>query len=168
MSDWHETRLGKLVDFQSGGTLSNENPAFWNGSVPWVSAKDIKRLFLDDTQDHITEAAAENGAKQLPGGTVLMLTRGMTLLRARPTTNLAATGRYAMLRDMRRTSYSTDLTDAQWRRIAPWVLAPKPGGRPAAGGLAPSRKDVSGAAKAARWCASLACGRRACGIARAC
>jgi transposase len=32
---------------------------------------------------------------------------------------------------MRRTSYSTDLTDAQWRRIAPWVPAPKPGGRPA-------------------------------------
>ena len=33
---------------------------------------------------------------------------------------------------MKRTSYATDLTDAQWRRIAPWVPKPKPGGRPVA------------------------------------
>ena len=31
---------------------------------------------------------------------------------------------------MKRKSYPTDLTDAQWRRIAPWVPRPKPGGRP--------------------------------------
>jgi transposase len=28
-------------------------------------------------------------------------------------------------------SYPTDLTDAQWKRIAPYVPKPKPGGRPA-------------------------------------
>ena len=77
---WHETTLGKLVDFQSGGTPSKGNPEFWNGSIPWVSAKDMKQLFLDDTEDHITTAAADDGAKQVPSGTVLMLTRGMTLL----------------------------------------------------------------------------------------
>jgi putative transposase len=32
---------------------------------------------------------------------------------------------------MRRNSYPTDLTDAQWKRIAPWVPKPKAGGRPA-------------------------------------
>jgi transposase len=32
---------------------------------------------------------------------------------------------------MDRTPYPTDLTDAQWRRIAQLVPAPKPGGRPA-------------------------------------
>jgi len=32
---------------------------------------------------------------------------------------------------MRRTSYPTDLTEAQWQRIAHWVPPPKPGGRPA-------------------------------------
>jgi transposase len=32
---------------------------------------------------------------------------------------------------MERTAYPTDLTDAQWRRIAQLVPAPKPGGRPA-------------------------------------
>jgi putative transposase len=31
---------------------------------------------------------------------------------------------------MERNPYPTDLTDAQWQRIEPWVPAPKPGGRP--------------------------------------
>lgn len=32
---------------------------------------------------------------------------------------------------MSRTPYPTDLTDRQWRMIAPYVPRPKPGGRPA-------------------------------------
>lgn len=32
---------------------------------------------------------------------------------------------------MRRNSYPTDLSDAQWQRIARWVPEPKSGGRPA-------------------------------------
>jgi transposase len=32
---------------------------------------------------------------------------------------------------MKRNSYPSDLTDAQWRRISHWVPEPKPGGRPA-------------------------------------
>jgi type I restriction enzyme S subunit len=76
--------LEQLVDFQSGGTPSKSNPAFWNGSIPWVSAKDMKRLFLDDAEDHITEAAVDDGANQVPAGTLLLLTRGMTLLKDVP------------------------------------------------------------------------------------
>ena len=34
-------------------------------------------------------------------------------------------------RGMSRTPYPTDLTDAQWKLIEPWVPKPKPGGRPA-------------------------------------
>jgi type I restriction enzyme S subunit len=82
--DWEPTTLGALVDFQSGSTPSKINPAFWNGSTPWVSAKDMKRLFLDDSEDHISAAAVDDGAKVAPAGTVLMLTRGMTLLKDVP------------------------------------------------------------------------------------
>jgi type I restriction enzyme S subunit len=82
---WENTRLGQVVDFQSGGTPSKDTPAFWNGSIPWVTAKDMKQLFLDDTEDHITPAAVDDGAKQVPAGTVLILTRGMTLLKDLPT-----------------------------------------------------------------------------------
>lgn len=78
--EWEEIAIGMIVDFQSGGTPSKANPAFWNGSIPWVSAKDMKRVFLDDAIDRITPAAVTAGAKVVPAGTVLMLTRGMTLL----------------------------------------------------------------------------------------
>ncbi|WP_164705124.1 restriction endonuclease subunit S [Pseudomonas viridiflava] len=83
-NEWEPTTVGQLVNFKSGGTPSKGNPAFWNGSIPWASAKDMKKLFLDDTEDHITTAAADEGARQVPAGTVLILTRGMTLLKDVP------------------------------------------------------------------------------------
>jgi type I restriction enzyme S subunit len=82
--EWEERRLNQLVNFQSGGTPSKGNPAFWNGSVPWVSAKDMKQLFLDDAGDHISAAAIDDGARLVPPGTLLMLVRGMTLLKDVP------------------------------------------------------------------------------------
>jgi type I restriction enzyme S subunit len=82
--EWETRNLGKLVLIQSGGTPSKANPAFWDGSIPWVSAKDMKRLFLEDTEDHISIAAVDNGARAVPAGTLLMLTRGMTLLKDVP------------------------------------------------------------------------------------
>ncbi len=43
--EWKPTSLDELVDIRSGGTPSKANPAFWNGSIPWVSAKDMKNFF---------------------------------------------------------------------------------------------------------------------------
>ncbi|CAJ5731096.1 restriction modification system DNA specificity domain-containing protein [Burkholderia pseudomallei] len=82
--EWEPTTVGQIADFKSGGTPSKENSAFWGGSIPWASAKDMKQLFLDDTEDHITTAAVEDGAKQVPAGVILILTRGMTLLKDIP------------------------------------------------------------------------------------
>ena len=82
--EWEVKRFDQLVSFQSGGTPSKANPAFWNGSVPWVSAKDMKQLFLDDAEDHISAAAVDDGAKLVPSGALLMLVRGMTLLKDVP------------------------------------------------------------------------------------
>lgn len=82
--EWEPTTLYALVHIQSGGTPSKANPEFWNGLIPWVSAKDMKRLFLDDAEDHISDAAVKEGAKLVPIGTVLMLVRGMTLLKDVP------------------------------------------------------------------------------------
>lgn len=77
---WSTTNLGQIVNFFSGGTPSKSNPDFWNGNIPWISAKDMKRLFLDDSQDHISDEAVRNGARMAPANSVLLLIRGMTLL----------------------------------------------------------------------------------------
>ncbi|NVZ10561.1 restriction endonuclease subunit S [Allochromatium humboldtianum] len=81
---WQQSTLEQLVVMRSGGTPSKANPEFWNGSIPWVSAKDMKQFFLEDTEDHISTAAVDEGAKLVPTGTLLMLTRGMTLLKDVP------------------------------------------------------------------------------------
>jgi type I restriction enzyme S subunit len=82
--DWRETTLGDLTDFLSGGTPSKDRPDDWVGAVPWVSAKDMKRFRLDDTEDHLSEDGVSSGTKLVPAGTVLLLVRGMTLLNDLP------------------------------------------------------------------------------------
>jgi type I restriction enzyme S subunit len=77
--EWRETTLGEVTDFISGGTPSKDNPAYWGGLVPWVSAKDMKQFRLADTEDHLTEQGVSS-TKLAPAGTTLLLVRGMTLL----------------------------------------------------------------------------------------
>ena len=82
--EWRETTLGEVTDFLSGGTPSKDCPDYWVGSVPWVSAKDMKRFRLGDTEDHVSEDGVTNGTKLVPAGSVLLLARGMTLLNDLP------------------------------------------------------------------------------------
>ena len=82
--DWREAVLADVADFLSGGTPSKSQPAYWNGSIPWVSAKDMKCFRLHDTEDHVTAEGLANGTRMVPAGSVLLLTRGMTLLKGLP------------------------------------------------------------------------------------
>lgn len=82
---WEVMPLKYLVNLQSGGTPSKERLDFWDGSIPWVSAKDLKSDNLEDSQDHISEAAiAGSAASLMPAGSVLVLVRGMMLARTFP------------------------------------------------------------------------------------
>ena len=78
--DWEQTTLGGVVHLLSGGTPSKRQADYWGGIFPWVSAKDMKQFRLSDTEDHLTEDGVANGTRVAPGGSVLLLTRGMTLL----------------------------------------------------------------------------------------
>ena len=82
--DWREAALGDVAVFLSGGTPPKGRPEYWNGSIPWVSAKDMKRFRLHDTEDHVTAEGLANGTRMVPAGSVLLLTRGMTLLKELP------------------------------------------------------------------------------------
>jgi len=78
--EWCNITLGQVTDFLSGGTPSKDASQYWGGTIPWVSAKDMKRFRLDDSEDHVTEDGVANGTKLVPSDTVLLLARGMTLL----------------------------------------------------------------------------------------
>jgi len=77
--DWEATSLGECAEWLSGGTPFKGNDAFWSGSIPWVSAKDMKSFRLHDAEDHISPLAVGHGGKVVPAGTILLLVRGMTL-----------------------------------------------------------------------------------------
>jgi type I restriction enzyme S subunit len=77
--------LGRLVSIQSGGTPSKANPEFWKGQIPWVSPKDMKRDFLEDAEDHISELAVKGSATRIIDvHSILVVVRGMILARYVP------------------------------------------------------------------------------------
>ena len=83
-ADWQEARLGDVVRLVSGGTPSKGRAAYWDGEIPWVSARDMKKFRLRDTSHHVTAEGLAHGTRQVPAGTVLLLTRGMRLLKELP------------------------------------------------------------------------------------
>jgi len=81
---WEVVRLSDVCRFQSGGTPSKQNTEFWQGTIPWVSPKDMKRPRLDDVTDHISPEALESGSKLAPAGSVFVVVRGMILAKTVP------------------------------------------------------------------------------------
>jgi type I restriction enzyme, S subunit len=57
--------LGEVCNFIGGGTPSKSNSAFWGGSIPWASIKDIKGDYLNRTQDFITEKGLQGSSANL-------------------------------------------------------------------------------------------------------
>ena len=80
MNDSLWRTLDEAADFASGGTPSKANPAYWSGTIPWISAKDMKSMRISDAEDHLTLAGLEAGSRLAPRGSTLVLVRGMTLL----------------------------------------------------------------------------------------
>lgn len=84
-SVWPLVPLGEITRRSSGGTPSKENPAFWEGEIPWVSPKDMKSAVIIDTKDHISEAAVQASPTSLvPAGTVLCVVRSGILKHSLP------------------------------------------------------------------------------------
>lgn len=92
---WAWAKLGDLGVWAGGGTPTTSIAEYWdNGTIPWISAKDMKADYLGMSQDSITEAGrAAARLSLLPPGTVLLVVRGMILARDFPVavTTAAAT-----------------------------------------------------------------------------
>jgi type I restriction enzyme S subunit len=83
-STWAHKTLRELASFRGGATPSKDNPEFWDGDIPWVSPKDMKRSYVSDSEDHITPQALKGSVSFVPEGSVLIVTRGMILSRTVP------------------------------------------------------------------------------------
>ena len=81
--NWAWARLSSFGVFSSGKTPSMSNPQFWNGDIPWVTSKDMKRPVITDSEMHITELAAST-MQLYPAGTLLLVARSGILKRLLP------------------------------------------------------------------------------------
>lgn len=83
---WVEFPLGELGSWFGGGTPSKSNAAYWtNGTIPWVSPKDMKRPLIDSAEDSITEMAVQGSSTKLvPKDCVLLVVRSGILAHTLP------------------------------------------------------------------------------------
>jgi type I restriction enzyme S subunit len=81
---WAPRRLAELAHLLSGGTPSKVRTDWWSGAIPWLSPKDMKRTWIGDTDDHVTEEAARSGSRIVGANTVFVVIRGMILAKDVP------------------------------------------------------------------------------------
>ncbi|WP_323885959.1 restriction endonuclease subunit S [Aeromonas caviae] len=74
---WAGCKLKTAVDkIVGGGTPSKSIPSYFGGTIPWMTVKDMNKLFLTDTIDHITDDAVKNSSTNvIPAGTPIIATR---------------------------------------------------------------------------------------------
>jgi type I restriction enzyme S subunit len=82
--DWTVLSLNEVGTWLSGGTPNKGVSAYWNGKIPWVSPKDMKQLYLEDTINHITDTGANAGTRIVLPETVFIVVRGMILAHSFP------------------------------------------------------------------------------------
>ncbi len=71
-------KLKDICTFQSGGTPSKNNPAYFNGSIPWITTVSLNGNTIneDDAMEWITEQAVlESAAKIVPAYSIMVGTR---------------------------------------------------------------------------------------------
>ena len=80
------TRLRDLGRWSGGNTPSKANIEYWtDGTVPWVSPKDMKFDEITRSEDLISQSAlAEGRVSLLPAGAVLIVTRSGILSHTLP------------------------------------------------------------------------------------
>ena len=82
---WEVKKLRQCGTVAGGVTPSMENRRFWDGAIPWITPKDMKREAICDSSMRVAEAAIhETSLRLIDPPAVLMVVRGMILARRVP------------------------------------------------------------------------------------
>ena len=78
--EWPRVPVSDIATAVIGGTPRRNVAEYWDGNLPWATAKDVARVpsrYLDEVQENITEAGLESSTtKLMPAGTVVITARG--------------------------------------------------------------------------------------------
>lgn len=114
---WTRARLGWVADMVSGGTPSKAERSYWDGDIPWVSPKDMKRPEIADSIDHVTEGGLhETGLKLIEPPAILIVVRGMILAHSFPVARILSP--VTINQDMKALKFRADIDD----RFAVYLL----------------------------------------------
>ncbi|MBI0539125.1 type I restriction endonuclease subunit S [Roseomonas sp. KE2513] len=85
-ADWLRAPLNRVGGWRSGSTPSKSYPAYWSeGTIPWVSPKDIKQVFIETAIDKVTQQAVDDtGLQIIPPGSIVFVTRSGILAHTLP------------------------------------------------------------------------------------
>lgn len=74
---WKVVPLEKVLSgIIGGGTPSRSKKDYWEGSIPWLTVKDMRSRRPTDSIDHITDAAVkESSTNIIPADTLIIATR---------------------------------------------------------------------------------------------
>jgi type I restriction enzyme S subunit len=76
---WERKKLGEMCEVFNGGTPDTTKKEFWDGSILWITPKDMgrmKSIYVDDTERKITEAGLKNSsARILPINSIVISSR---------------------------------------------------------------------------------------------
>lgn len=75
--DW--IPLGDLVHFESGGTPSKKFQTYWNGNIPWISAKTLIGDSVATSNLCITSEGLKAGSRLARGGLFIAHERQWTI-----------------------------------------------------------------------------------------
>jgi len=82
---WRLTKMWVISQATSGATPPRETLRYWDGEIPWVSPKDMKRHFIESSEETVSDAAvAEIGLKLISPPAILIVVRGMILAHSFP------------------------------------------------------------------------------------
>lgn len=78
--EWPYISISDIANIILGGTPDRNNKDYWNGDIPWATAKDVTRVVgrhIYNTTESITRLGlGKSAAKLLPKGTVIITARG--------------------------------------------------------------------------------------------
>ena len=78
--EWTRVAVSNVANLVIGGTPSREVAEYWDGDIPWATAKDVTTVpsrYLENVKEFITEQGLKSSAaKLMPAGTVIITARG--------------------------------------------------------------------------------------------
>ena len=76
---WREVCIGEVAEVVGGGTPSTQEPAYFDGDVPWLTPKDLSgvhdRYMARGARNISRSGLQRSSAKLVPAGSVLLSTR---------------------------------------------------------------------------------------------